>query len=387
MASSGKYDKSQFNLAAQGHRQPGSSFKVMALMTALRQGVDPDSTSYTSVSPTHINDPVCGPPFDVKTYSGSGAGRMTLHQATLQSDNSVYIQLAADLGPDKVVQTAHDLGIRTKLNGYRGETLGGLRIGVSPLEMATAYATIADGGWRNRPTIITKVDFPDGHKELPRRWRVKRVKAFSDGVTYKATQILEDNVRMGTGTHAQTVGCPAAGKTGTTDNNTDAWFVGFTPKLSTAVWVGYPNDRTSMNGLYHGANLDGGTYPAEIWGAYMSQARGSFCGSFPPPKESFQASPFYGKYSRNGIRGESGSVSQYPSTGTTTTPTTPTAPTTPAAPAPTSTPAPSTGGTGTDTGTDTGTGDNGGFDPGKYESPPQGPPDVESPGTGGASPG
>jgi penicillin-binding protein 1A len=388
MASSGQYSKSQFNLAAQGHRQPGSSFKVMALMTALREGVDPDRTSYTSVSPTHINDPVCGPPFDVKTYEGTGAGRLTLHQATLKSDNSVYIQLAADLGPDKIAQTAHDLGITTKLNGYCGETLGGLKIGVSPLEMADAYATIADGGWRNRPTIITGVEFPDGRKELPARWRVKRTKAFSDAVTYKATQILEDNVKMGTGTHAQTIGCPAAGKTGTTDNNTDAWFVGFTPKLSTAVWVGYPNDRTSMNGLYHGANLDGGTYPAEIWGTYMSQARGSFCGAFPPAKTAFVAQPFYGKYSRNGIRGESGTASQYPGTGTTTTPvtpvtpTTPTSPTTPTTPAPT--PAPSTGGTGTGTQDGTGT-----FDPGKYESPPQGPPDTKAPtsGTGGASPG
>jgi penicillin-binding protein 1A len=385
MASSAKYDKQhQFNLAAQGHRQPGSAFKVMALMTALREGVDPDATSYTSVSPTHIDDPVCGPPFDVKTYEGVGAGRLTLRQATLKSDNSVYIQLAADLGPDNIVQTAHDLGITTKLNGFCGETLGGLKIGVSPLEMANAYATIADGGWRNRPTIITQVDFPDGHHELPARWRVKRVKAFSDGVTHEATEILEQNIQGGTGTHAN-IGCPAGGKTGTTDNNTDAWFVGFTPRLSTAVWVGFPNDRTSMNGLYHGyGNVDGGTYPADIWHAYMSSARGGFCGAFPPPKEPFVAQPFYGKYSRNGIRGESGTASQYPTPGTYSAPTTPTTPTTPA---PTSTPAPSTGGTGT--GNANG---NGGFDPGKYESPPQGPPSTGPPsggggGTGGATPG
>jgi penicillin-binding protein 1A len=387
MASSGQYSKSQFNLAAQGHRQPGSSFKVMALMTALREGVDPDRTSYTSRSPTVFDNPQCGP-VNVRTYEGTGAGRLTLHQATLKSDNSVYIQLASDLGPDKVAQTAHDLGITTKLNGYCGETLGGLRLGVSPLEMANAYATIADGGYRNRPTIITRVEFPNGRHELPARWRVKRTKAFSDAVTYKATQILEDNVKMGTGTHAQTIGCPAAGKTGTTDNNTDAWFVGFTPKLSTSVWVGYPNDRTSMNGLYHGANLDGGTYPAEIWGTYMSQARGSFCGTFPPAKTAFVAQPFYGEFSRNGIRGESGTASQYPST--TTTPIAPTTPTTPTTPAPTATAAPDTGGTGTG-GTGTGTGQNGTgtFDPGKYESPPQAPPATKTPGagTGGASPG
>jgi penicillin-binding protein 1A len=357
MASTGKYDNSQFNLAAQGHRQPGSSFKTMALMTALRQGVDPDSVSYTSVSPTKIDDPVCGAPFEIKTYGGSGAGRLTLRQATLQSDNSVYIQLAADLGPDKIAETAHDLGIRTKLNGYCAESLGGLEIGVSPLEMATAYATIANGGYRNRPTIITKIDFPDGTHELPRRWRVHRVKAFSDGVTYKAVQILEANIQAGTGTHAA-IGCPAGGKTGTTDGNTDAWFVGFTPRLATAVWVGYPNDRTQMTGLYFGRNVDGGTYPADIWGAYMSQAKGSYCGSFRLPKEPFSSSPFFGKYSRSGA-------------GTQSDTTAPSVPTTP-------TPDPNQ------------TGGKQPFDPGKYESPPQAAPPTTTPdsgaGTGGATP-
>jgi penicillin-binding protein 1A len=364
MASSGKYDNSQFNLAAQGHRQPGSSFKTMALMTALRQGVDPDRTSYTSVSPTRIDDPVCGPPFEIKTYGGTGGGRMSLRRATLASDNSVYIQLAADLGPDKIAQTARDLGIRTKLNGYCAESLGGLTLGVSPLEMATAYATIADGGYRNRPTIITRIEFPDGHSELPRRWRVRRTKAFSDGVTAKAAEILQQNIQGGTGTHAN-IGCPAGGKTGTTDNNTDAWFVGFTPRLSTAVWVGYPNDRTQMSGLYFGRNVDGGTYPADIWGAYMREAKGSFCGSFAPPKEAFQSSPFYGKHSRANPEG-----SKTDSTGDATG-TTPTAPTTPTT-APTAPPEQGTGGEG--------------FDPNTYESPPQGSPDTGG-GTGGASPG
>jgi membrane peptidoglycan carboxypeptidase len=222
MASTGEYDRSQFNLAAQGRRQPGSAFKTMALMTALREGVDPDATSYTSVSPTRIDDPVCGPPFEVKTYANQSGGRMSLRTATLKSDNSVYIQLAVDLGPDEVAETARDLGIRTKLNGYCAESLGGLEIGVSPLEMATAYATIANGGFRNRPTIIDRVELPGGRTERPRRWRVRRVKAFADGVTVKAVEILEANIQGGTGTKAS-IGCPAGGKTGTTDGNTDAW--------------------------------------------------------------------------------------------------------------------------------------------------------------------
>jgi penicillin-binding protein 1A len=301
MASSGDYADSKFNLAAQGERQPGSSFKTMALMTALRNGVNPHSTRYTSVSPTRINDPRFGPPFEIKTYGGRGGGNMNLVQATIRSDNSVYIQLALDLGPEKVAQTAVDMGIRREhVHGYPAESLGGLEEGVSPLEMATAYATIASGGYRNRPTAITKVRFEGtGKSELPRRWRVKRTKVFDDGMTYEATKILEQNIQGGTGTRAAT-GCPAAGKTGTTDRNTDAWFAGFTPRLSTAVWVGYPNDRTEMHTLFFGGPVDGGTFPAAIWGTYMKSIIGSFCGSFPLPKEPFQSSPFFGEYASTG---------------------------------------------------------------------------------------
>jgi penicillin-binding protein 1A len=299
MASSADYGKWQYNLAAQGHRQPGSAFKVMALMTALREGVNPDSTYYDSQSPTHIDAPQCGAPFDIKTYGGKGAGTLSLHAATLKSDNSVYIQLTADLGPDKVKETARMLGITSPLEGYCAETLGGLKVGVSPLEMANAYATIASGGYRNRPRAIRKVVFPDHHSELPARWKVKRTKAFDDGVTYEATKILEDNIQGGTGTHAQ-IGCPSGGKTGTTDHNTDAWFVGFTPRLSTAVWVGYPKQRIEMNGLYFGRNVDGGTFPADIWGAYMKKAVGKYCGPFKQPTTPFVSQPFFGHYATTG---------------------------------------------------------------------------------------
>ena len=279
MASSGDYGQSNFNLAAQGHRRPGSTFKVMALMTALRRGVDPDSTHYVSRSPTIIDDPLYGH-VDVKTYGGVGAGNLSLRQATLKSDNSVYIQLALDLGPDEVKKTARDMGITSTLKGYPAETLGGLENGVSPLEMATAYGSIASGGYRLRPTAIKKIKFPDGRieegNELPKRFRVKKVRVFEDGVAAEARQILEQNMTSGTGTHAQ-IGCPAAGKTGTTDFNTDAWFVGFTPRYVTSVWVGYPKDDIQMNGLYFGRNVDGGTFPADIWGDYMGRIKGDSC--------------------------------------------------------------------------------------------------------------
>jgi penicillin-binding protein 1A len=370
MASSGDYGVSNFNLAAQGHRRPGSTFKVMALMTALRRGVDPDSTHYVSKSPTYIDDPAYGK-FEIKTYSGSGLGSVSLRRGTLQSDNSVYIQLAMDLGPDEVKRTARDMGITSTLKGYPAETLGGLENGVSPLEMATAYASIASGGYRLRPTAVKKIVFADGRvekgKELPKRFRVKRVRIFEDGVAAKGREILEQNMTQGTGGHAIIPGCAAAGKTGTTDFNTDAWFVGFTPKLTTAVWVGYPKDDIQMNSLYFGGPVDGGTFPADIWGDYMGRISGGDCGEFKPPDTPFSASPFYGKYARSGgslTGGDEGTTSTID----------------PAAPVPE---APdedagddSTGGGEPDNG---GEGGDEGFDPTQYESAPQPEPDTQPP--------
>ena len=370
MASSQDYAKSKFNLAAQGHRQPGSAFKIMALMTALREGVNPNSTSYVSRSPTKIDSPACGAPFEIKTYGGDSGGSMNLHRATLRSDNSVYIQLAADLGPDKVKETARMMGIKSKLLGYCAETLGGLEDGVSPLEMSNAYATIANGGYRNRPRVIRKITTREGPQKLPARWRVNRTKEFSDGVTYEAIKILKDNVTGGTGGRAQ-IGCPAGGKTGTTDKNIDAWFVGFTPRLSTAVWVGFPGDaRVSMNGMFFGANIDGGTYPAKIWGEYMKKAHGSYCGDFKQPTEAFQSQPFFGHYSRSG---KDESKSDDPSSEDTA----------PQQQEPEEDGRDDNGGDKPDPGGN----DDAAFDPNQYESPAQPPPDTETPGGGTQAPG
>jgi penicillin-binding protein 1A len=290
MASSSRYGDSKFNLAAQGHRQAGSTFKVMVLMAALRRGVDPTSTTYTSRLLPKGWLPTA-PDYSVKTYSNSYEGRMNLVRATLKSDNSIYAQLDADVGPRAVRDTAYDMGIKTRLHAYPAEGLGGLTRGVSPLEMANAYATIASGGWRHRPIAVRKVRFPDGHVDnlgKPRRHR-----AFSDGVTSEATKILQENVKRGTGyPNATQIGCPAAGKTGTTDEFTDAWFVGYTPHLTTAVWLGHAKSRVPMPGVA------GGTIPAKLWGQYMKKARGRYCGGFAKPKTPFQPRPFFGRYSR-----------------------------------------------------------------------------------------
>src|SRR4051812_24199910 len=289
MASTGTYKDRSFNLAAQGHRQPGSSFKTFVLTTAIRKGIDPTRTTYTS-HPLNLNVPGYGP-WKVKTFSNTYGGRMNIVQATLKSDNTVYAQLDLDVGPKEVRKTAKMMGIKTQLDGLPAEGLGGLRLGVSPLEMADAYATLASGGVRNEPIAIRKVVFPDGKSEDLGKPQRKRV--LSDGVAYEVTKILEQNMRSGTAVRAN-IGCPDAAKTGTTDAYNDAWLVGYTPKLATAVWMGYPNALVSMPGV------QGGSYPAGIWHAYMSVAHGGDCSDFPQPKQPVHFLPFYGYYAESG---------------------------------------------------------------------------------------
>jgi penicillin-binding protein 1A len=198
-------------------------------------------------------------------------------RATLSSDNTVYAQLIIDVGPGAVARTAKLMGITTKLDGLPAEGLGGLRLGVSPLEMANAYATLASGGMRNEAKAIKKVEFPDGKEGNLGKPERKRV--LTEAEAYEVTKILKMNVTGGTGTRAQ-IGCPVAGKTGTTDAFNDAWFVGYTPNLSTSTWVGFPNALQSMPGVA------GGTIPAGIWHDYMIVAKGNNCNDFPQPADS-----------------------------------------------------------------------------------------------------
>jgi penicillin-binding protein 1A len=294
MASSSSYKGKQFNLAAQGHRQPGSAFKTFVLTTAIKRGINPNTTSYVS-KPLDLNTKDYGP-WKVQTYDQTYGGSMNLVRATLKSDNTVFAQLDLDLGPKSVADTAKSMGITTKLDGYPAEGLGGLTRGVSPLEMANAYATLSSGGIRNKPIAIKRVVFSDGDVEdlgKPERERV-----LSEPVAYEVTKILKQNVLAGTGTRAN-IGCPAAGKTGTTDNFNDAWFVGYTPHFSVASWVGYPNALVEMRSV-HGISVAGGTFPAMIWNKFMQVAKGPNCDDFKRPTTPMQWSSFFGKYSTAG---------------------------------------------------------------------------------------
>jgi penicillin-binding protein 1A len=267
----------QFNLAAQARRQAGSTFKTFVLAEAVEQGADPDSTYYTSAPFFYRPDPIgdCDTNWwCVETYGGDYHGSTSIHSATLRSDNTVFAQLTLDVGPENVADMAHKLGVRSSLKTREGAyvpSLGLGAMGVSPLDMASAYATIAAGGIYSRPMAITKVVLPDGKVDDSAGWGVpERRRVISDGVAYEVTKILRDNINAGTGVAAN-IPRPAAGKTGTTERHSDAWFCGYTPDLSTTVWVGYPQGEIPMESV-HGISVAGGTFPAQIWRLFVGPA-------------------------------------------------------------------------------------------------------------------
>jgi penicillin-binding protein 1A len=285
--------RSQFNLVAQARRQAGSTFKTFVLTAAVLQGIDPETTTYVS-APFHYQPDPYTPAWNVATYDHTYVGATTIASATLRSDNTVYAQLTLDVGPDKVAETAHRLGITTDLSvhGAFVPSMGLGAIAVSPLEMASAYATLAAQGVYSQPMAIRKVIFAGGKKDTSSGWgRPHRSRVIPDGVAYEVTKILEQNVLHGTGVGAY-FGRPAAGKTGTTDNHADAWFCGYTPNLETTVWVGYPRAEIPMTNV-HGIAVAGGTFPATIWKLFMESALGSsHVYDFPQPKQPPVWKPF-----------------------------------------------------------------------------------------------
>jgi penicillin-binding protein 1A len=276
----------QFNLAAQARRQAGSTFKMYVLAEAVSEGVNPDTTSYLS-APLHYQPDPYSEAWDVSTYSHTYLGSTSITHATLASDNTVFARLTLDLGPEKVAQMAYRLGVRSSLKTREGAyvpSLGLGSIGVSPLDMASAYATIAAGGIYSRPMAIRKVEFADGTESKDTPWgRSERHRVIADWVAGKVREILEENVQSGTGVGAA-IGRPAGGKTGTTENHADAWFCGITPTLSATVWVGYPQAEIPMTSV-HGISVAGGTFPATIWKLFMEEAIGSTpVREFPEPR-------------------------------------------------------------------------------------------------------
>ncbi|HET7856112.1 MAG TPA: transglycosylase domain-containing protein, partial [Gaiellaceae bacterium] len=210
----------QFNLAAQARRQAGSTFKTFVLAAAVSQGVNPDAATYLS-APLHYQPNPYSEPWDVSTYSHSYSGTMTIRSATLASDNTVYARLTLDLGPEKVAAMAHRLGVRSSLKTKEGAYVPSLGLGsiaVSPLDMASAYATLAAGGMYSQPMAIRKVELVGGGEDRTAGWgKPRRQRVIADWVAAEVTGVLEDNIQAGTGVAAN-IGRPAAGKTGTTEN-------------------------------------------------------------------------------------------------------------------------------------------------------------------------
>ncbi len=267
----------EFNLVSQARRQPGSTFKTFVLTAAVDRGIDPTNTYYVSAPFTY--DPVergsCedGSWWCVKTYDSSYSGWTSIRSATIRSDNTVFAQLTLDITPEGVAEVATKLGVRSALDvdGAYVPSMGLGTIAVSPLDMASAYATLAAGGVYAEPTAIRRVVLANGNEDKTTGWGTpKRTRVIPDGVAWEVTRILEENVSFGTGTRAS-LSRPAAGKTGTTDEHADAWFVGYTPDLATAVWMGYTGGEIPMDSV-HGISVSGGSFPAEIWRSFMEPA-------------------------------------------------------------------------------------------------------------------
>ncbi|MGI8713694.1 MAG: transglycosylase domain-containing protein [Solirubrobacteraceae bacterium] len=291
IASSADYSQTNFDYATQAHRQPGSSFKTFVLMTLIHDfHGDPNSTYYNShqLFPGWLPS---YPTYAVHTAEDTYQGNISVTKATVLSDNTVFAQLDSDLTPQKVTQTAYAMGVTTHLDSLPAEAIGGLRIGVTPLEMADAYSTLANGGTHVPATIINKVVFPD--RSVDNFGNPKTTRVFTPGQAYAGTQVLKGVITSGTGTKAG-YGCPAAGKTGTANLLANAWFVGYTPRMSTAVWVGYPQGNIPMSDGF------GGDLAAPIWHDYMDTARGSYCGDFPTPAVPFQGTSYFGNYAVTG---------------------------------------------------------------------------------------
>ncbi len=266
--------KDDFNLALDARRQPGSAFKPFVLATALKEFVSPEATTYVS---HNLSIEYEGEEYTVQNYDGIERGRVGLDQAMAESDNTVYVQLALDLGLNNVVATANAMGLTTPIDPYPATAIGGLQTGVSALEMASAYATFAAGGIHRKPYAIERVDtlnFGESNSVYDHKVEGRRI--LSSNQAAAGAEVLKKVVQSGTAKlfHDldREIGRPSAGKTGTSEEFVDAWYVGFVPQLSTAVWVGYPEGRTPMLDIHEHGVVNGETLPMDIWSSYMARA-------------------------------------------------------------------------------------------------------------------
>jgi membrane peptidoglycan carboxypeptidase len=246
---------------------PGSSFKVFYLVVALERGMTA-ATGLDAPAAITVRAPECPGGYPVHNAETGGLGRIDLARATAESANTWFAQLMVQVGTPAAIQVAKRMGITSKLRDYCSLVLG--TENVSPLELASAYATLADGGVHCQPLAVTRVTDPDGRVLDDGRPSCRRV--LDPGVAAPATAILRGVVAPGGTGFRAAFGRPLAGKTGTTTGFGDAWFTGFTPQLATSVWVGDPARQAPMRNLFDGGPVYGGTFPALIFRQFMSAA-------------------------------------------------------------------------------------------------------------------
>jgi penicillin-binding protein 1A len=276
------YERSPFNLATEGERQPGSSFKAFDLAAALQDGISPESTWSSRLKIFDVPGTHGKERFVVHNDEGAYTGSNTLTGATAFSDNSIYAEVGLRVGTRRIARLARLMGITTPISTNPAMTIGGLNVGVTPLDMAHAYETIAHGGERVSGSLATEMapvgiqevsaggrTLPDGHHHDRNEVTTRRV--LPAGVASTETSMLETVLQYGTA-KAAAIGQFAAGKTGTTSNFGDAWFVGWDGKYTVAVWVGYPDRLVPMTTDFGGKPVFGGTYPALIWHDFMLAA-------------------------------------------------------------------------------------------------------------------
>lgn len=279
------FNTTKFNLATQGRRQPGSAMKPFVLIAALQKGISP-LTVYNG--PAQICLAGWLPTCQVTTYNNEAFGPITLEYATIESVNTVYAQVIMQVGPQSVVNVANAMGIPGP-SWLLPSTPGCRPVGspncsvhliaepslalgsndVSPLEMASAYATLADHGVYHSPKFVTKVT--DAQGQVLESGPSPAVQAIDPNIVTTVDRILHEVVTMGTGTAAN-IGRPESGKTGTTSDYLNAWFVGYTPELATSVWIGYPNAQKPLLNVEGIPQMAGGTLPAQLWASYMKAA-------------------------------------------------------------------------------------------------------------------
>jgi len=299
------FERSQVNLATMpgtrtnpGGRQPGSTFKPVTLAAALENGYSPNDTVDGS-SPCTLTVRGYGTG-RTRNAEGGGDGVRTLRSATVGSVNCAYFRLGAALRPSTVVEMAHRLGVTRDVADVLVTSIGSSS-GVSPLEMATVYATFAAEGVRHDPVFIRRVVDRDGTVLI--RHEPDGVRAIDPEVARTVTDVLRGVITGGTGTRARLPGRDAAGKTGTTDNNANAWFAGYTPQLVAVVWMGDPAAYTPMRNVGRFGSVYGGTYPAIIWQRFMAAALdGAPPLRFTPPDPRRWPSPRYVSPERGRVR-------------------------------------------------------------------------------------